>query len=292
MKKQLFAKNTDNKFAYLLLAPGFILLIALIGYPLLYNIFISVQDVPLNPNKPSVFIGLQNYYDLFTDINFYKSLLTTFLFTFLVVGISTAFGLAIAVFLNRNFFGKKFVNAIIILSYVVPSISLVFIWRYMFNNIYGFANYVIVDILKVVDTAPLWFDNTIIAFIVVVLFCVWRFFPYAYISFRAILQTIDKTIYEAAVIDGANWWQQFQVVTFPAIKPVLATVISLRTIWVFYLFTEVYLLTKRVDLIGIYLYEMAFATNDLGKAAAISIVLFVLIFSFVLLIRKKVFKSE
>ena len=65
-------------------------------------------------------------------------------------------------------------------------------------------------------------------------------------------------------------------------------VITLRTIWVFYMFADVYLLTKKVNILGVYLYEMAFARNDLGKAAAISIVLFVIIFAFIIFIRKKV----
>lgn len=111
-------------------------------------------------------------------------------------------------------------------------------------------------------------------------------------SFLAILQSIDKTLYEAARIDGANGWQSFLAVTFPAVKPTMATVVSLRTIWVFYIYTEVYLLTKQVDVLGVYLYDMAFATHDFGKAAAISIILFIVIFSLVMLIRKKVLATD
>jgi len=111
-------------------------------------------------------------------------------------------------------------------------------------------------------------------------------------SFVAILQSVDKSLYEAADMDGATSWQKFLAVTYPAIKPTLVTVVSLRTIWVFYIYTEVYLLTKQVNVLGVYLYDMAFATHDFGKAAAISIVLFVVIFSLVMLIRKKVLRVE
>ncbi len=285
-------RRTETQFAYMLLAPSLILLLGLIGYPMIYNIVISFLKVPLNPKMESTFVGLDNYASVFTDPAFYKSVLITILFTAIVVFLSTALGLAIAIFLNRDFVGKKLVNAIVILSYVVPSICLIFAWKYMFNNIYGIINYILVDVFKIVGEVPLWFDSPVSAFILVSLFAVWRFFPYAYISFNAILQSIDKSLYEAAEIDGANKWEKFKAVTYPAIKPTLSTVVSLRIIWVFYIYAEVYLLTKQVNVIGVYLYDMAFATHDFGKAAAISILLFVLIFTCVILIRKKVFKSD
>lgn len=284
--------GSDTKFAYALLSPSLILLVLLIGYPLIYNIVISCQEVPLNPRLPSEFVGLQNFTEVFTDQSFYKSVLVTLLFTAVVTIISTVLGLVVAVFLNRSFAGKKLVNSIIILSYVVPSVCLIFTWRYMFNNIYGIINYFVKDVFHFVDTPPLWFDKPASAFILVAVFAVWKFFPYAYLSFNAILQSLDNTLYEAADIDGATAWEKFKAITYPAIKPTLVTVVSLRTIWVFYIYTEVYLLTKQVDVLGVYLYDMAFATHDFGKAAAISIILFVFIFALIILIRKKVLRVE
>ena len=285
-------RKGDASFAYALLSPSLLLMTLLIGYPMIYNIVISFQKVPLNPRLGSEFIGLKNYLSVFRDPTFYHSVLVTLLFTMTVTILSTVLGLAVAVFLNREFVGKKLVNGIIILSYVVPSVCLIFSWRYMFNSIYGIVNYVVVDLLHITKEVPLWFDRPVSAFVLVTIFCLWRFFPYAYMSFNAILTSIDKTLYEAADLDGASPWESFMAVTFPAIKPTLVTVVSLRTIWVFYIYTEVYLLTKQVDVLGVYLYDMAFATHDFGKAAAISIVLFALIFTLVLFIRRKVLVVE
>ncbi len=285
-------RKGDASFAYALLSPSLLLMTLLIGYPMIYNIVISFQKVPLNPRLGSEFIGLKNYLSVFRDPTFYHSVLITLLFTMTVTILSTVLGLAVAVFLNREFVGKKLVNGIIILSYVVPSVCLIFSWRYMFNSIYGIVNYVVVDLLHITKEVPLWFDRPVSAFVLVTIFCLWRFFPYAYMSFNAILTSIDKTLYEAADLDGASPWESFMAVTFPAIKPTLVTVVSLRTIWVFYIYTEVYLLTKQVDVLGVYLYDMAFATHDFGKAAAISIVLFALIFALVLFIRRKVLVVE
>ncbi|HGF8355772.1 TPA: carbohydrate ABC transporter permease [Enterococcus faecium] len=281
-------KHSDLKLAMGLLAPSMLLLAVLVLIPMLSNIQISFLDMPLNPNLDAVFIGLSNYLEILSDSEFYRSLGLTVAYTFLVVAGSTALGLAVAILLNRKFRFRKTVRSLILLSYVTPSISLIFAWKYMFNNSYGIVNDLLVDRLQLFNEAPLWFDQPVASFFMVVLFAIWRYYPYAFISFLAILQTVDKTLYEAAEMDGANAWQKFKIVTLPAIKPVLATVIVLRSIWMFYMFTDVYLLTNKVNILGIYLYQTAFAFNDLGKAAAISILLFIIIAAVVLLSRKKV----
>ncbi|HAP7655669.1 TPA: sugar ABC transporter permease [Enterococcus faecium] len=281
-------KHSDLKLAMELLAPSMLLLAVLVLIPMLSNIQISFFDMPLNPNSDAVFIGLSNYLEILSDSEFYRSLGLTVAYTFLVVAGSTALGLAVAILLNRKFRFRKTVRSLILLSYVTPSISLIFAWKYMFNNSYGIVNDLLVDRLQLFNEAPLWFDQPVASFFMVVLFAIWRYYPYAFISFLAILQTVDKTLYEAAEMDGANAWQKFKIVTLPAIKPVLATVIVLRSIWMFYMFTDVYLLTNKVNILGVYLYQTAFAFNDLGKAAAISILLFIIIAAVVLLSRKKV----
>jgi len=274
--KTLFSGRSDMPFAMLLLAPSLILLGGLVAWPMISNIEISFLRLPLNPRVSAVFVGFDNYIRILSDAAFWHSLWMTFWYTALVVIGSTGLGL------------RKTARSLVILSYVTPSISLVFAWKYMFNNGYGIVNYLGVDLLHLYDQAPLWFDNPGSSFVLVVLFAIWRYFPYAFISFLAILQTIDKSLYEAAEMDGANAWQRFRIVTLPAIMPVLATVITLRTIWMFYMFADVYLLTTKADILGVYLYKTAFAFNDLGKAAAISVVLFVIIFTVILLTRKRV----
>lgn len=285
-------RKKERIAGFLLIAPSILLVVLLIGYPMIYNFIISFHKVPVNPKKPMRFVGIGNFSKTLTDPSFYRALGVTVFFTLLVVFLSTAVGLAVAILLNRRFFGKKLVKALILLPYIVPSVSLIFAWKYMFNNTYGIVNYLFVDVLHVFERAPLWFDRPASAFALVVLFCVWKFFPYAFMSFYAILQTIDRTLYEAADVDGANGWQKFKVITLQEIKPVLATVVTLRTIWVFYMYTEVALLSGQVKTISVYLYENAFSMRDMGKAAAISILLFAIIFSFIMLVRKKVFKYE
>ena len=286
--KKIKAHANDNKLALLLLLPSIILLMILVLFPMLQNIQISFFKTPLNPNLPAKFIGLSNYLEILKDSQFYHSLFLTIAYTLLIVVGSTALGLGVAILFNREFKFRKTARSLIILSYVTPSISLIFAWKYMFNNGYGIINNFLVDRLHILSHAPLWFDKSFLSFIIVVLFAIWRYYPYAFILFLAILQTVDKSLYEAADMDGANAWEKFKIVTLPAIKPVLATVVILRSIWMFYMFSDVYLLTNKVNILGVYLYQTAFAYNDLGKAATISILLFVIIASVIMISRKKV----
>lgn len=176
--------------------------------------------LPLNPNIESTFVGVSNYVRILSDPGFWHSLWMTVWYTTLVVAGSTVLGLAVAMFFNREFRLRKTARSLVLLSYVTPSISLVFARKYMFNNGYGIVNYLGVDLLHLYEQAPLWFDNPGSSFVLVVLFAIWRYFPYAFISFLAILQTIDKSLYEAAEMDGANARQRFRIVTLPAIMPV------------------------------------------------------------------------
>ncbi|CAH0122136.1 Inner membrane ABC transporter permease protein YcjO [Paenibacillus sp. CECT 9249] len=286
--KAIKKEKSDLKLALILLFPSIFLVLLLVAYPMFSNIRLSFFDQPINPKLGTIFVGFQNYAEILTDGAFFKSLGITLLYMILAVAGSTALGLGVAIFFNRPFKFRKLARSLILLSYVTPSISLVFSWKYMFNNSYGIVNYLGVDVFHLFDKAPLWFDNPVSSFILVVLFAIWRYFPYAFLSFLAILQTIDSTLYEAAEIDGASAWNKFKIVTLPAIMPVLVTVVTLRSIWLFYMFTDVFLLTNQVDILGIYLYKTAFAFNDLGKAASISVILFIILSGVIFATRKRV----
>lgn len=184
---RLFSGRSDMPFALLLLAPSLLLLGGLVAWPMVSNIEISFLRLPLNPNIESTFVGVSNYVRILSDPGFWHSLWMTVWYTALVVAGSTVLGLAVAMFFNREFRLRKTARSLVILSYVTPSISLVFAWKYMFNNGYGIVNYLGVDLLHLYEQAPLWFDNPGSSFVLVVLFAIWRYFPYAFISFLAIL---------------------------------------------------------------------------------------------------------
>lgn len=288
----LTMKKKENLLGVLLILPVILLIAFVVLYPIIYNVRMSFFDVALNPAKPDVFVGWENYKELLADKEFYNVLLTTILFVIATVVLSTALGLGVALLFNRKFRFRGAARALVMLSFVTPAVSLVYVWKYMFNGLYGIVNYILVDSLHILDTAPAWFDNPVFSFISVVVFDVWRLYPYAFMTILAALQTIDLSFYEAAKIDGAGAWARFRYVTLPEIMPTIATVATLRMIWNFYKFDEIYLLTQQLPVIGVYLYKTSFSSNDFGLAAAITVVLFVIVMSLVALLRKVVFRKN
>lgn len=284
-------QRKERALGLALILPTLLLIGAVIIYPIIYNVYLSFQKVALNPNKPNKWVGLSNYIKLFTDGDFYTSLIVTVLYVLITVLGSTVLGLLVAILMNKEFKGRRIARSLILLSYVAPMVATVYVWKYMFNGLYGVVNYLLVDVLHIFETAPMWMDHPVFSVMLVVVYDIWRVFPYSFLSILAALQAIDMSLYEAAQVDGANAWQRFWAITFPEILPSITAIISLRTIWNFYKFDDVYLFTKQVPVLGVYLYETAFATHDNGGAAAITIVLFLIVFSFVVLFGRKAIRK-
>lgn len=290
--KKMSRSKRESILGILLILPSVLAILGLVAYPVVYNINLSFHDVALNPLKPDIFIGLHNYIKLFSDSEFYLSLAVTIVFVVLSVLLSTGLGLGVALLLNRKFRFRGVARSLLILPYVTPMVSLVYIWIYMFNPIYGVINYFFVDCLKLVETAPAWFDNLAFSFILVLLFDTWRVFPYAFMMILASLQAVDQSLYEAAEVDGASLFVRFRYITLPEIMPAIISVATLRIIWNFYKFDDVYLLTQQLPLIGVYLYKTSFAANDFGLAAAITVALFFVVMLLVFFMRKVLFKKN
>jgi multiple sugar transport system permease protein len=289
-KKVKSFKEKEARLGYLLIAPAFLLVTVIILYPVLYNIWLSFHDVALNPFKANEFIGLENYQSLLSDRSFWHSILITLIFTVATVAGATILGLAVALLANKAFKGRGLVRSLILLPYVAPVISIVFVWQYMFNPVYGMVNYTLVDKLGFMSQSVDWLDSPDAALWLVILFDIWHLFPFSFMMILAKLQSIDHSLYEAAEMDGANRWHKLRHVTLPELTFILGSLVILRFIWNFYKFDEIYLLTKEVPVVGVYTYNMAFSTYDHGLAASITATLFVLVMGFVLIAVKKVLK--
>lgn len=283
-------RAAEARLGLTLIMPTILLIGGVIIYPIIYNLVMSFYRVSLNPKRASVFLGLRNYIQLFSNSDFYQSLLTTVLYVSVTVAGSTVAGLLIALLMNHQFRGRKLARSLLLLPYIAPMIASVYVWQYMFNGLYGVVNYVLVDVLHLFQAAPLWYDHPVWSVVLVVLFDIWRVAPYSFLLILAALQAIDRDIYEAAEVDGANVWRKFWAITFPEILPTIGAIVSLRTIWNFYKFDDIYLFTKNVPVLGVYLYQTAFASHNNGMAAAITIVLFLIVFTFVVFLGRKVIR--
>ena len=281
-------REKEERFGWKLVLPTVIIIALLILYPVFYNIYLSFFEVSIS-DAPNKFVGLQNYKEILTDSSFWKSFGITILFTFTTVIGSIVLGLGVALLMNREFPGRGFVRALLLLPYVTPLIAIVFAWKYIFLPIDGplmqfLANFGM-------DPGNDFVNNPNNAFWVVSIFNIWRNFPFVYLMILSRLQSINSDYYEAAEIDGASDWQKFIHITLPELYFVLASVALLRGIWNFYKFDEVYLMSKFANTLPVYIYEKAFSgIPEQGVAAAIATILFVIMISLIGLYVKKVLK--
>jgi oligogalacturonide transport system permease protein len=268
----------DNRFLGLIyLSPYIIGLLVFTALPFAASFYLSFTDY--NLMSAPVFTGLDNYWKLFTgDRTFRKSLWVTLVYVFTTVPLKLAFALFIAVILNYKL---KFINffrtAFYVPSILGGSIAIAVMWRYLFADV-GIVNMA----LATIGFEPVnWFGDPTNALFTITLLRLWQFGS-AMVIFLAALQSIDKSLYEAASIDGAGKFSTFWHITMPLITPVIFFNLIMQMVQAFQEFNGPYIITqggplKSTYLLPLYIYEEAFKRFDMGYASAIAWVLFVII---------------
>ncbi len=287
--KSYSLQRQEARFGRALILPAVIVIGGLIIYPLFYNLYLSFFDVHLQGGN--VFLGLKNYTDVLSDISFWQSVLTTFIY---VVGTTlgtTLVGLLVALVMNREFPLRGLVRSLVLLPYIAPVISVVFAWQFIFDPVNGIFMHWTVEALHIFDARFNLIGNPQTAVLVAILFNIWKNFPFAYLMILSKLQSINTTYYEAAEIDGASPWQKFRFVTIPELSFVIGAIVILRVIWNFNKFEEIYLLTENVKVLSVYTYFKAFTgAMEQGQGAALALIQFLLLLGFILVYVKRVLK--
>jgi oligogalacturonide transport system permease protein len=274
----------DNRFlgmAYV--SPYVIGLMIFTTFPFLASLYLSFTDYDLL-SRPE-WVGLDNYERLFTrDRTFSKSLTVTLLYVFLTVPLKLVFALGIAVVLNYKLKAiGLFRTAYYVPSILGGSVAIAVLWRYMFAEV-GLVNMALTGIgLDPVN----WFGDPTNALFTLTLLRCWQFGS-AMVIFLAALQSVDKSLYEAAAIDGANKWHEFRHITVPLITPVIFFNLIMQTVQAFQEFNGPYIITdggplKGTYLLPLYIYDKAFKSFDMGYASAVAWILFVIIMALTLL---------
>lgn len=264
----------DRMLAYMTLAPSAAILILLAGVPTITIFFMAMQDVGMGATS-GPFIGFDNFVWALKSSAFHTALWNTFVWVFGSVALELVLGLGIALLLNKSFMMRGAARAIILAPYLIPTVVAVLVWRYMFHDIVGVLNHMLISV-GIIDTPLLWLNSRNWAMASVILVGVWKFFPFVVLALLGILQAIPQEQYEAASIDGASAFQKFWRITLPYVLPVLVLTALLRTIWTFHKFDIIYLMTGGGPLdatttLPILVYFKGFVDFELGRAAAIAI---------------------
>lgn len=276
----------DLRMTLILLLPSLILMVVVIGYPMIQGLWYSFTNGSLL--KAGKFVGLKNYVKLLSDPAFWHALRFSFYFALAnIVGCYTL-GLGLALLLQKDFPGRGLFRVLVLLPWIVPSLVAVVSWRWMINDEKALFN----QIISFFGGDPVYFlSNSNWAIAMVIVIKIWRSFPFMLLSLLAALQTIDRTLYEAAEMDGATRWQSFWHVTMPAISGISVVLCLLMTVWTVNDFDTPWLLAQggpanATENLVVLAYRYTFARNDVGMGAAVSFVtLGILMLIFILVLR-------
>jgi multiple sugar transport system permease protein len=270
----------DARLPQLFLVPGVLCLILVIAYPVAYNLITSVTDASLI--YPGIsFVGLENFTATLGDRAFWIAALRTLQWTvFSVVG-QLFVGLVAALALEQMTAGRTVFRLALIVPWAFPAIVMAFGWRFILDPLYGVANHML-SLIGLIDAPLAFLSERPLAMPIVILMNIWFGFPFMMVAIIAGLAAIPRELYEAAQIDGANYWQELRYVTLPALWQIISVLVVLRTIWVFNNFEFIFLTTgggpvDATTTLPIYAFQVGWQRYDLGRMASVAIVMIVLL---------------
>lgn len=267
--------------AYALLAPAMALVAGLIVYPL-YMVFETSLRQGRAPNIARLDrlpLGFDNYWRALTDEHVWHAAWISAIYAVGTILPAFLIGLGLALLLNREFPGRRWVRSLMLLPWAVPGVVAAIAFLWMFDASYGVVNSILRR-MGMIASDVAWFSDGETALFAVILPTVWKCFPFFALTLLAALQSVPQALYEAAKIDGAGHWQTFRFVTWPGIQGAAALAIVLQTLWVVKDFDLVFATThggpaRATQTLSLLVYEEAFQFFRLGYASAIGVLMLV-----------------
>lgn len=282
-------KGKNTLLAYAWSAPSLFLILMIVIFPILYTAYISMTNMNVYHWNNYEFIGLENYKDalLVLDNGFITALFFTVLWTIVNMVLQVAIAFLLATLLNiRKLKLRNVYKTLLIFPWAMPGYVSILLWKTgMFNSQFGLLN----QWLQKVGFEPVrWLNSNGMAFICCTVVNLWLALPFMITIIDGALQSIDKSYYESAMLDGATWLERTRYITLPMIKPIIAPSVIITTFTTFKQFDIIYLLTQQVGAktgaeihtILTYAYEKAFITNNYGYSSAVSIIIFIMLIVF------------
>lgn len=267
-----------DRVAYLFLLPGLITIFAVILFPFMYNIAISLSNFSLQTFRHWSLVGFQHYGAVLADPIVYTVLGKTVLWTAVNVFFHVTIGVMLALLLDQTLPARPLFRILLIVPWAVPQYITALSWRAMFHQEYGPIN---LALEKFFHMAPVqWLSRPWEAFSACILTNVWLGFPFMMVVALGGLQAIPRDLYEAAKVDGANAWQRFRVITWPLLMPVMFPAAVLGAVWTFNNLNVIWLVSNggepadQTHILVSYVYKAAFSQYRYGYGAALSLLIF------------------
>lgn len=267
-------KLRDIFARWMFMLPASILLFLVLAYPIGYAIMISFSDFSLSAFKPTGWVGWDNYEAVMEDSRFWHSLRVTAVYLVFALPIQMVLGFAIAYCINADWKGRGLLRALLLIPMVVAPVVAGGIWRMLLDPLWGITNYVI----GLFGFEPLnWLGDSTLAMVTLILIDTWRWTPFVTLIATAALLSLPRDVFEAADIDGANWWVKFWSIGLPLLVPIIAATLVVRWLGAVKMFDMALAATNggpgnATNVINLYIYEQAFRSLHFAEAAAMTVI--------------------
>lgn len=276
--------KNQTRTAWLLLAPTLAIVALVALFPLLQTIYLSFTNDRLADLRGPEWVGLENYVDLIDDNQFRDAIWTTVKFTLITVSFEVVLGMIVALVVNSQFKGRGLMRAAMLIPWAIPTVVSARMWSWMYNDVYGVFNDLLVNRLGVLDDNVAFIANPDTALWSIAAVDIWKTTPFMALLLLAGLQVIPSDVYEAATVDGANRIQQFFRITLPLLTPALLVALIFRTLdslRVFDVFYVMFGARRDTQTMAIYAQQEIVNFSRIGSGSAISIAIFLIIGIFV-----------
>jgi multiple sugar transport system permease protein len=270
---------SERTLAAVLLLPAALLLLLVVVYPISTLFWTSLHSVDqANPQAGELFVGLENYTRAFADDRFWNSTLHTVLYIIVTVPGSLLVGLGLALLANKPFRVKWPVRLGLLLPWALPLVFAGLIFRWFFEYKTGVVNDWLVSFGM---EPPQWLSDPTLAFWAICIAIIWKASSFMALMLLAGLQTIPRSLYEAAEVDGANQWQQFVEITLPMLRPAIFVALIFRTITAVQTFDIPYAMTgggpgDATETLAMYIHKTTLDFLDFGYGSALAALMFVI----------------
>jgi trehalose/maltose transport system permease protein len=285
MAKEIDLLERQRRLAWYLIVPAVFVVFLVIGYPLIQVLVYSVLKYKLDGVTPASFVGLSNYLFILTDPDFWLAVQNTLVFSVFSVTLECVLGLTVALVANSNFKGRSILRVAILIPWAIPTVVSSKIWAWMFNDIYGVVNVVLIN-FHLIPQKIAFLATPLTALPVIIAVDVWKTTPFMALLLLAGLGLIPGDLYEAAAIDGASKIRQFFSLTLPLIMPTLLVALIFRTLDALRVFDIFYVMVGgqgNMATMAIYNQQWLVSFLDAGIGSAASVIILVIIMAFVIL---------
>ena len=272
-----------DRIGYLFVLPALVYMLSFVGYPMVNNIIMSFQDISIETfTQARKFVGLENYMELFKGSILSLTIYNTFYFTIFSVIFQFGIGFALALLFSRKFILAKSLRGFIVISWLIPVTITALLYKFMFSMDGGIINEALLY-SGIINKPVEWLIQPFSAIWAIIIANIWIGVPFNMTLMATGLATIPKELYESADIDGANKFHKFFSITIPYVKPAIKAVLILGFIYTFKVFDLVYIMTgggpvNATELLSTYSYRLSFSEFNFSRGAAVTNILFVILF--------------